>query len=63
MLGAAQKIAVPLMRAENASQLDDVLQEACDRIGCRFFALSHHIDLGSAQHAARRLSCARGRPQ
>lgn len=44
MLDAAQQIAVQLMRVENTTDLDDALREACERIGCRFFALSHHID-------------------
>jgi LuxR family quorum-sensing system transcriptional regulator CciR len=44
MLDAAQQIAVQLMRVENTTDLDDALRQACDRIGCRFFALSHHID-------------------
>jgi hypothetical protein len=38
MLDAAQSIAVQLMRVESTTDLDNALREACDRIGCSFFA-------------------------
>ncbi|MBO9695944.1 MAG: LuxR family transcriptional regulator [Sphingopyxis sp.] len=48
MLDAAQAIAVQLMRVENSEELEAALQQACERIGCRFFALSHHVDFLSS---------------
>ncbi len=44
MLDAAQTIAVQLMQVETAQDLDAALRQACERIGCRYFALSHHVD-------------------
>jgi DNA-binding CsgD family transcriptional regulator len=55
MFDAAQQIAAQVMQVEAQADLDDVLREACRRLGCRYFALSHHVDFLAAPNVGLRL--------
>lgn len=43
-LDIARRLAEEVMLADRPSAIDDILNEACRRMGCRYFALSHHLD-------------------
>lgn len=43
-LDAAQKLARQFTQIADTSDLNNVLAEVCRLLGCRFFALSHHVD-------------------
>lgn len=43
-LDAARQLAADVMTVASESALADILAEACDRLGCSWFALSQHID-------------------
>ncbi|MBL0770013.1 autoinducer binding domain-containing protein [Sphingopyxis sp. DHUNG17] len=43
-IDAAHDFALDVSRVKNMEGLADLLQEACSRMGCSWFALSHHID-------------------
>lgn len=47
-LDAAQQIAVQLTQVATTADLDDALNEICQVIGSRYFALSHHVDFLAA---------------
>lgn len=48
MIDAAHAFARDVMRVEDEAGLIDLLREVCDRLGCSWFALSHHIDFLAA---------------
>ncbi len=54
-LDAAERIACDFLKIENLSDLNDVLGEICNQLGCEFFALSHHIDFLGAPKAGLRV--------
>ncbi len=43
-LNEAQQLAAKIMQVDKRGALADVLQEACEYMGSRYFALSHHVD-------------------
>lgn len=47
-MDAAHDFALDVTRVRNAADLADLLGEACARMGCSWFALSHHIDFLAA---------------
>lgn len=47
-MGAAHDFALDVMRVRSKADLADLLQDACARMGCSWFALSHHIDFLAA---------------
>ena len=48
MIDAARAIAADVMMVKTEDALADILREACGRLGCVWFALSHHIDFLAA---------------
>src|SRR3546814_10908408 len=47
-IDAAHAFALDVSRVRDREGLADLLQEACARMGCSWFALSHHIDFLAA---------------
>ncbi|KAB2854309.1 MAG: LuxR family transcriptional regulator, partial [Sphingopyxis terrae] len=47
-MDAAHAFALDVTRVKDAAGLADLLHEACVRMGCSWFALSHHIDFLAA---------------
>lgn len=47
-MDAAHAFALDVTRAKDKTDLADLLHEACKRMGCSWFALSHHIDFLAA---------------
>lgn len=47
-MDAAHAFALDVMRVKDKAGLADLLREACGRMGCSWFALSHHIDFLAA---------------
>lgn len=47
-LDAAHRLAADAMTVADASALRDILAEACARLGCSWFALTHHVDFLAA---------------
>lgn len=47
-IDAARRFALDVMRIEDEAGLSDLLREVCARLGCSWFALSHHIDFLAA---------------
>lgn len=44
----AQSVALDFMQVRDRDDLHNILRETCQKLGCSFYALSHHIDfLGS----------------
>ena len=54
-LDAAERIAGDFLTIGNISDLNDVLGEICNQLGCEFFALSHHVDFLGAPKAGLRV--------
>lgn len=50
---AAMDFAGNLAGIRTCERLKEALHEACERMGIRYFALSHHIDFGQAPHGLR----------
>jgi LuxR family quorum-sensing system transcriptional regulator CciR len=47
-MDVAQSFALDVLKVKDAAGLADLLGGICDRLGCRWFALSHHIDFLAA---------------
>ncbi|MGL3821880.1 autoinducer binding domain-containing protein [Sphingopyxis sp. R3-92] len=47
-MDAAHAFALDLTRVKDEAGLADLLEEACARMGCSWFALSHHVDFLAA---------------
>jgi len=47
-MDAADAFALDVMQVKDAAGLSDLLAELCNRLGCRWFALSHHVDFLAA---------------
>jgi len=47
-MDAAHGFALDVMRVKDRAGLAELLREACQRMGCSWFALSHHIDFLAA---------------
>ena len=47
-MDAAHAFALDVTRVKDAAGLADLLAEACARMGCSWFALSHHVDFLAA---------------
>lgn len=47
-MDAAHAFALDVMRVKDVAGLTDLLAELCDRLGCHWFALSHHVDFLAA---------------
>lgn len=47
-LSAAAEFARAIADVTTPQMLEDMLAQVCDRMGIRFFALSHHVDFASA---------------
>lgn len=54
-LDAARDIAIDVMKVESEDELADLLRLACDRMGCDYYALTHHIDFLAAPDRGVRL--------
>lgn len=48
MMDAASAFAFDVMRVKDAAGISDLLADLCGRLGCRWFALSHHVDFLAA---------------
>lgn len=47
-IDAAWRLAADVMKVATEEDLVDILREVCTRMGCSWFALSHHIDFLAA---------------
>lgn len=47
-LDTAQRLAAEVLKVASEDALIDILDEACSRLGCSWFALSHHVDFLAA---------------
>lgn len=47
-MDAARLFALDAMRVNNEAELGELLAEVCERLGCAWFALSHHVDFLAA---------------
>lgn len=55
MMDAAHAFALDVMRVKDVAGLADLLRDACNHMGCSWFALSHHIDFLAAPEKGMRV--------
>lgn len=52
-LSAAMEFARAIADVSTSQMLEDILGQVCERMGIRFYALSHHIDFASSPYGLR----------